>query len=165
MLQAEQLIAGCRGGKPLTNGPDGEAADLRTAISRAYYATFLTAVAFLNDLGYSVTDSSKCHGAVKTALIQSNEVKLERVASDYGTLGTYRRKADYDLDSKDVENLSRAEEMLKLCQSVWATIGSVGKRTQSDLNYRALLVASIDAWRERDGVKEIQKTTTQQGQP
>jgi uncharacterized protein (UPF0332 family) len=113
-LLAEQLVANGRDGKPLSPGPGGVAADLRTAISRAYYAIFLEATSLLSELGYQVGSSGKAHGVVERALRESAEPELERVASDYGTLGTERRRADYDLENREVEEIQRAEEMLKL---------------------------------------------------
>lgn len=76
MLLAERLIANTSDSKPHPAGSGGIAADLRTAISRSYYATFLTSRALLNDLGYRVTKTGVCHSVVHRALVESGERDL-----------------------------------------------------------------------------------------
>lgn len=157
MLLAERLIANASDSKPHPAGSGGIAADLRTAISRSYYATFLTSRDLLNDLGYRVTKTGVCHSVVNRALVESGERDLRLAASEYATLGEYRRKADYDLQDADVESIDRAEDMLKLCKSAYSKIGQARIKSGSDPSYSARLIVSIDAWLTRDAEKHLWK--------
>ena len=153
---AERLLESCRTpSHPAGSG--GVAADLRTSISRSYYATFLTSRSLLNDLGYRVTEKGACHGIVHRALLESHERDLIRAASEYATLGEYRRKADYDLQDADVESIDRAEDMLKLCEAAYSKIGQARIKVGRDPSYSARLIASIDAWLSRDAEKHLWK--------
>jgi uncharacterized protein (UPF0332 family) len=158
MLQAEQLIERCRAATPLTAVPGGGAADLRSAISRAYYSAFLVARSFLEEIGYSVTMLGRSHEVVAHALRESGERELIRAASDLGTLGTDRRIADYELHKTSVEQVARADEMLRFCKSVISRLDAARTRTRTDPAYKKSIIDSIDAWRNRDGEKGIWKT-------
>jgi uncharacterized protein (UPF0332 family) len=158
MLQADQLVEKCRAAAPMTAVPGGEAADVRSAISRAYYAAFLVARSFLEELGYSVTMLGRCHEVVAHALRESGERELIRAASDLGTLGTDRRIADYELHKTSVEQNTRADEMLRFCKSVISRLDAVRTRTRTDPARKQSIIASIDAWRNRDGEKGIWKS-------
>ena len=157
MLLAERLIANSRDPNPHPAGSGGLAADLRTSISRSYYAIFLTSRALLYDLGYRVTKTGICHSVVRRALLESGERDLIRAASEYATLGEYRRKADYDLHDAEAESFERAEEMLELCQSAYSRLGQARIKMGSDPSYSARLIASIDAWLSRDAEKNLWK--------
>jgi uncharacterized protein (UPF0332 family) len=158
MLQAEQLVEKCRAATPLTPTPSGSAADLRTAISRAYYSAFLVARTFLEELGFTVTMLGHCHEVVLRSLRESGERELSRAASDLRTLGRDRRIADYELDKPSVEQLSRAEDMLQHCKSIISRLDAARTRTRNEPAYKQSIIDSINAWRHRDGEKGIWRT-------
>jgi uncharacterized protein (UPF0332 family) len=157
MLLAERLVARFRDVQPHPQGAGASSAELRTSISRCYYSTFLTARDFLNRLGFHVTATGACHSVVHRALIESNERSLARAASEYATLGEYRRKADYDLSDTDVEQIEFAEDMLRLCKSAYNRITMLLVRVRGDEGIRTSLVDTIEAWRIREGEKHIWK--------
>lgn len=92
---ARALVDGVASGAPLTAG-DG-APECRSAISRAYYATFLVASAFLDHIGFAVENNHGAHVAVQHALNNSGDDALRAVGSELGTLHQQRRRADYDV--------------------------------------------------------------------
>ena len=157
MLLAERLIASSRDTRPHPSGSGGRAAEIRTAISRSYYAIFLTSRDLMNDLGYQVTEKGACHGVVHQALLESNERDLIRAAGRYATLGEYRRKADYDMNDREVEEIERAEDMLNLCKHSYSLIGQVRIKTQNDTEFVNRLASAIDRWLTRDAEKNIWK--------
>jgi uncharacterized protein (UPF0332 family) len=156
MLLAEQLIASGRA-DPHPRGSGAKAAELRTAISRCYYATFLTSRELLRELGYGVTETGACHAVVRRAMIESRDPHLARAASAYGTLGEYRRKADYDMEDADGESLEYAEDMLRQCKTAYTQLITALQRIRQDETHRNSLVTAIDAWISRNGEKHIWK--------
>jgi uncharacterized protein (UPF0332 family) len=153
ILLAEKLIAFCLQNKPIS----GIDQDLRTAISRIYYSVFLNSRALLIDLGYEVTVTGTCHSIVKKAFENSNDPDLDRTASDYGTLGEYRRKADYDLNAKDVEDSRKAGELLQLGKKANARIAEARNRIKTDIAYANKLITEIEKWRKSDPTKDIRR--------
>src|SRR5262245_50593537 len=61
----------------LVNKASPSAADLRTAVGRAYYALFNSAVEFLTKCGISVLDNQKAHREVPRGLRHSGDRKLQ----------------------------------------------------------------------------------------
>ncbi len=82
-----------------------EPVQLRSAVSRAYYAVYHVGRVLLKQLGFSLGDS---HGDVPNYLQNSGDNKLMKVASELNSLYGARRKADYFLDNKDVESEKKA---------------------------------------------------------
>ncbi|MFO0803190.1 MAG: hypothetical protein U0791_08735 [Gemmataceae bacterium] len=157
MLLAEHLIANCCSPDPHPRGSGAKAAELRTAISRCYYATFLTSRELLNELGYKVTETGACHAIVRRAMIESRDPHLARAASSYATLGEYRRKADYDMEDADGESLEYAQDMLRQCKNAYTQLITALQRIRQDEAHLSVLVSAIDAWVARDGEKQIWK--------
>jgi len=154
---AQRLVAKTGDAASHPSGSGGVAADLRTSISRCYYAAFLTARSFLIELGYQVTKLGASHEVVRRALIKSGDRDLTRVASNYAILGEYRRKADYDLENDEVEELERAEEMTKLCEKAISLVGLTDIRLSNDEAAKKRLIEAIDAWLANEGETHIWK--------
>ena len=95
---AQKLVDGVAAGTPLTGG-DG-APECRSAISRAYYATFLVAAAFLDRIGFAVQNSPAAHVAVQHALNNSGDAVLRRIGAKLDDLHRDRRRADYDMKDR-----------------------------------------------------------------
>ena len=117
---AEKLVEGVATGIPLTSG-DG-APECRSAISRAYYATFHVAAAYLDRIGFAVENSPSAHVAVQYALNNSGDAVLRKVASDLSKLHSERRAADYETKKRHPEVLANAEETVALAASVVARL-------------------------------------------
>jgi uncharacterized protein (UPF0332 family) len=82
---------------------DPKPAQIRTAISRAYYAVFNLAVEFLTGLGFGLPKYNK-HVAVQHRLQNCGDSEIERVGSELTELASKRSQADYDLDDKSIES-------------------------------------------------------------
>ena len=108
---ARKLVEGVAAGTPLTDG-DG-APECRTAISRAYYAAFLVASAYLDRVGFAVQNTPAAHLAVQFAFNNAGDTVLRKVATDLGKLHAKRRAADYELKNLFPEQLSYAQEVIK----------------------------------------------------
>ena len=108
---AEKLVEGVAARAPLTGG-DG-APECRTAISRAYYAVFLVASAYLDRVGFAVQNTPAAHLAVQYAFNNAGDAVLRKIATDLGKLHAKRRAADYELKNLSPEQLSYAQEVIK----------------------------------------------------
>jgi hypothetical protein len=101
------------------------AAELRTAVGRAYYALFNSAVLFLGKCGVAVRDTQQGHREVPKALRQCGDAQLRNVAADLDSLRTTRWEADYDMNAarpehqktvkKDVAHARQASRDLETC--------------------------------------------------
>src|SRR5487761_1113112 len=78
-------------------------ADLRSAISRAYYGAFHLAKQFLQDCGLRISrkelDASQIHRKVRYCLSESHNTEAMFAADKLKSLREQRNEADYDLDS------------------------------------------------------------------
>jgi uncharacterized protein (UPF0332 family) len=74
-------------------------AEWRTAISRAYYATFHTARELLHDLGFVVPRDDSAHRYLIYRLNNGQHPSAERAGLDLDRLRSDRNSADYDLRS------------------------------------------------------------------
>ena len=84
----------------------------RSAISRAYYALFLLAREFLDELGLEVRHIPNPHANLEQALTNSGVLSLRRIANALRKLCSARTQADYDLRPGDVESFTRVQDVL-----------------------------------------------------
>jgi uncharacterized protein (UPF0332 family) len=108
-------------GKRLVSGFDSTEVGLRTAVGRAYYATFLLARAKspVNLLtgGRGASDS---HWLVRSAM---KKMSHEEIADKLGALATMRKTCDYDMSQsvKDTdydEAIALADDLMQLLQGI-----------------------------------------------
>ena len=71
-------------------------ADWRTAVSRAYYATFHVARRLLADLSFTVPRADRAHQYLVFRLSNCGEAAVEQAGRDLETLRRLRNRADYD---------------------------------------------------------------------
>jgi uncharacterized protein (UPF0332 family) len=71
-------------------------ADWRTAVSRAYYATFHVARRLFADLQFTVPRADRAHQYLVFRLSNSGEAAVEQTGRDLETLRRLRNRADYD---------------------------------------------------------------------
>jgi uncharacterized protein (UPF0332 family) len=90
--------------KMLTQWPDDEAAQ-RAAISRAYYAVFLMARAYLDATGQPVVREGRAHGVVWNRLANLKGQTGKSISQDGKRLREWRQNADYEIPHP-VTNLS-----------------------------------------------------------
>ena len=116
-------------------------AQIRTAISRAYYAVFNTAAQFLADLGFPLPRAG-VHVAVQHRLQNCADLKIKRIGSELTDLHTKRIQADYRLSQKSIEGqrtaltvISQADRMMQALENCIA-----------DEPRRRVVVKAINEW-------------------
>jgi uncharacterized protein (UPF0332 family) len=71
--------------------------DWRTATSRAYYAAFHLACAFMTNLGFAVPNAERAHGYLWLRLQNCGDATVQRAGILLNDLRQQRNRADYDL--------------------------------------------------------------------
>jgi uncharacterized protein (UPF0332 family) len=99
------------------NNPPGN----RTAISRAYYAAFLTASDFLGAMGITLRGEKK-HTDAAVILSNTNDPSVDAAGVLLGQLREERNKADYTMNSRDQEDNAYARPRVTEAQTVMATL-------------------------------------------
>lgn len=89
------------------------AAELRTAISRAYYATYHVGAALLEAMGFRLSRGPAGHGDVRNRLSNSGDLAVMRVGNQLGQLHSQRIAADYHLHNTNVENPKTAQAVVQ----------------------------------------------------
>ena len=82
--------------------PSADEASCRTSVSRAYYAAFHVARAFLVELGFKPVANANVHAFVRHYLHGSNHADACLAASQLADLQAARNRADYDLADSNV---------------------------------------------------------------
>ncbi len=87
--------------------------ELRSAISRAYYAAYNVGVQVLEELGFRITEGPGGHGEVQNRFGNSGDGDVKRVASQLTSLHTRRIHADYRMQRTDVENQKTVQTVVE----------------------------------------------------
>src|SRR5207249_5634921 len=98
--------------------------ELRTSLSRSYYAVFNVAVAFLQQMGIEPVSGPQAHSAVKNGLLASQDAGLVKIGSDLDTLHAERRRADYDMGDVRCESSKTAAAVFKHAGRMLAALDS-----------------------------------------
>jgi hypothetical protein len=93
------------------------AAELRTAISRAYYATYHVSVTLLEAMHFRLSRGPAGHGEVRNRLSNSGDPEVMRVGTQLGQLQSQRIAADYRLHHTSVENPDDSDSGRVLCRA------------------------------------------------
>lgn len=83
-------------------------AEMRTAISRSYYAVYNVGVELLNGMGFRSKEGPSGHTDVEFKLSNSTNIEVEKIGSQLADLRSKRIQADYRLDAPTVEGNSTA---------------------------------------------------------
>ena len=124
----------------------GTAAESRTAVGRACYATFNVGAEILRDLGFRVRKGAAAHGEIYHCLSNSADPDVIGAASEINDLHRLRNRADYQLDSTDVE---RAAVVMKVVQTAGTVIRALDVAFTGPR--RSQLQAPIEKWRKENG--------------
>ena len=138
LRQAQELAEG----KPAADFGK-RAVDCRTAISRAYFAGFDVAVAFLTSMSIALRRGPDSHKDVQRCLENCDDPEVMRVGAELSDLRTSRNSADYHLDRTDVENRKSA---LFLINKAEATIRALDTCTSP--SRRSAIAAAVLAYRK-----------------
>ena len=119
-------------------------AEFRTAIGRAYYATYNVAVEILEDMGFRISRGPAGHGEVQHRLSNSDDTEVMRVGSQLTDLHSRRIQADNRLDRTDVENIKTARALVEQARRMIQALDGC----RSDPR-RAQIVAAIQDWERK----------------
>src|SRR5437867_3401381 len=81
----------------------GGAAERRSAISRAYYAVYNVAEAFLEQMGFP-PPRRDYHIRLQHRLLNSGDGDVAKIGSDLGNFHVRRNRADYKMKDSACEN-------------------------------------------------------------
>lgn len=98
------------------------AADIRTAISHAYYSVFSVGVELLRDTGLGVSIGPSAHGEVEYRLSNCANIEVEKVGSQLSDLRSRRIRADYRLDNEAIENQKNAQALVHQAHKMIRTL-------------------------------------------
>lgn len=119
------------------------AAECRTAINRAYYAAYNTAVEFLTEVGCSLPSTAESHSRVREALAHAQSPPLRNCQHRLGELYAWRERADYRMGDSWPENPLHAGVAVQTAERIIRDIGSI--KTLSDAD-RLKVAATILNW-------------------
>ena len=101
-------------------------AELRTAVSRSYYAAYHKAREVLACLGFPVDEAGQGHHQAYERLMHSGVDAVKCAGSRLGMLQTRRIDADYRLSKVEIENqamvkslVGQADEILKVLDTCY----------------------------------------------
>lgn len=116
----------------------------RSAISRAYYAAFLTAEAFLNTMNISLQGPA-VHTDLLTILGNTGDAALTKAQASLDALRQERNRADYDLKDARVEKEANARLRVADAFDVIAELN----RCRLDAPRFAVVTAATRTWVNR----------------
>lgn len=95
-----------------------EAAELRSAVSRAYYAAFHVARKLLVDMGFRISRGPAAHGDVCKYLGNADNLTVEHAGNNIGDLKGWRNQADYELDLAKHENSGSVQNIVLITKQI-----------------------------------------------
>lgn len=117
------------------------ACEIRTAISRAYYAVFNVGVEILTGLGFRISEGPRGHGDVWNRLSNSGDSEVVKVGSQLTDLYTRRLHADYRLNKKDIEDQKTARLLVELAHNMIRTLDECRSEPR-----RPQIIKAIQNW-------------------
>jgi hypothetical protein len=78
-------------------------AEMRTAISRAYYSVYNVGLEMLKGMGFQISEGPSGHKDVEHWLSNCGNITVQKVGSQLAELRSRRIQADYRLDKREVE--------------------------------------------------------------
>jgi uncharacterized protein (UPF0332 family) len=153
---AESLAESARSDPSL---PNRDAA-CRSAISRAYYALFLLAREFLDDLGIDARRIPNPHANLEHAFTNSGVLSLQRTANALRMLCSARTRADYDLRPGDIESITTVQDVLKDARSAILQLDIIRAGRLSPPLDRTAAAEAILKWARDNGKPLWRKATS-----
>lgn len=123
-------------------------AEVRTAISRAYYAAYNCALRTIQQLGFRVAKGPNGHKDVQYRLGNCGDKDVERVGSQLADLHSKRIEADYRLNRSNIENPKNASLAIKIVDRMIETL----KTCQTEPR-RQKIIRSIRDWESKTSGK------------
>ena len=122
------------------------ASEIRTAISRAYYAAHNVGAEILSDMGFSISKGSAFHADVWNRLRNSGNLDVNKVRIQLAELHSKRIHADYRLARKDVESQKGAQALVQLAGKMIQTLDECRSEPR-----RLQIIKAIQDWEVKTG--------------
>jgi len=122
--------------KKLSQG--GTAAEYRTAISRAYYATYHVGADFLKGIGCTISKGPTGHEEVIRNLSHCGDLELAKVGSQLTDLRSQRNNADYRLDNTKYDKQRASQAVTMQSERMIQALDRCGSGSRRDEIARAV---------------------------
>jgi uncharacterized protein (UPF0332 family) len=132
----------------------------RSAISRAYYAVFLLAREFIDELGIETRRIPNPHANIEHAFRNSGVLTLQRLAIALNVLASDRSEADYDLRSGDVESITKVQDVIDSAKAAILQLDIVRAGRLTPPLDRDATAAAILKWARENGKPLWKKAAT-----
>ena len=119
-------------------------AEIRTAISRAYYATHNVGAEILSRGGFRISEGPGGHGDVWNRLSNSGDTEVMKVGSQLSNLYAMRIHADYRLYRTDVENQKTAQGLVEQAKRMIKILDEIFSGSK-----RAQIIRAIQDWEQK----------------
>jgi uncharacterized protein (UPF0332 family) len=93
-------------------------AEMRSAVSRAYYSAFHIGLDLLEAVGIQVSRGAACHSQLPQILQNGDDDAMKKIGSKLDTLRGIRNIADYKLQDPQLEKKLRAIQELMLAKEI-----------------------------------------------
>ena len=121
-----------------------QASELRTSVSRSYYAVYHVAARLLRNMGFRISRGASGHAEVQMRLENCGDTQIERVGYDLHTFRGRRNVADYDLDDTHIEDAVLALAQARRAASIIAELESCSAEPR-----RSRIIAGINLYLEK----------------
>lgn len=125
----------------LAANPQARPISCRAAISRAYYGAFHLVSLMLTDLAISI---GRNHGELQRCLGQASHPSAIKAGILIAELHSKRIKADYRLESEEVESVNEARRAVETARDIQSLL-----RECEDEAAKTVIRQSIENYRER----------------
>lgn len=119
-------------------------AEIRTAISRAYYATHNVGTEILTEMGFRISEGPGGHGDVWNRLSNSGNSEVMKVGSQLSDLYTMRIHADYRMNRKEAENQKTAQAFVQQSYRMIQVLDECCTEPK-----RAQIIKAIQEWEQK----------------
>ena len=123
------------------------AAEIRSAVSRAYYAAFHVAAETLGEWGFPISRGPSGHGDVRNHLGNGGDGEIQRVASQLNDVHAARIRADYHLQDSRAEDQNGAKLTVDAAKRIIAAVDAC----RSQPSRIEAVVQAIKNWKQKIG--------------
>ena len=120
------------------------ASEIRTAISRAYYAAHNVGVQVLSEMGFRISKGSPGHADVWNRLRNSNDLDVSKVGIQLAELHSKRILADYRTNRNEGENWVTAQALVQAAGRMIKTLDECRSETR-----RVQIIKAIQEWESK----------------
>jgi len=122
------------------------ASEIRTAISRAYYAAHNVGAEILSEMGFRISKGSACHADVWNRLRNSSDLDVSKVGLQLAELHSKRILADYRLNQGEGENRVTVQALVEATRRMIKTLDECRSEPR-----RLQIIKAIRDWESKTG--------------